>query len=70
MKDWNEIANMRTTLLHLQFIYAGVSSQINEQIINMNKQYKDRILQLNELSEECSLLKTSNFRKILIVKLE
>ena len=50
MKDWNEIANMRTTLLHLQFICASLEERIEEQNNQLDLAHKDRLIQINEIA--------------------
>lgn len=61
---------MRSTLLQLQYLYCSISGDIESQSKNFSNMHKDRLLQIDELSKQTKLLSVSNFRTILIVKLE
>ena len=50
MNQWEEIANMRTVLLHLQFVCAGLEEKIDEQEEQLDRGRQDRILQLRDIS--------------------
>lgn len=69
-EQWATICNMRTTLLQLQFLYSSTASSLEEQLQKFNLHQKDRLLQINRLSEEVASYRMRNFNSLLIVKLE
>lgn len=70
MDQWNEVCNMRTTLLQLQYINGSLSEKIATQRLRATRAHKDRLVQYDRMHEEYNQLLLANFRKILIVKLE
>lgn len=70
MNQWDEVANMRTVLLHLQFVCAGLEEKIDEQEEQLHRGRQDRILQLRDISQQNQHLQQSNFHHLLIVKIE
>ena len=70
MDQWFQICNLRTTLLHLQFLHASLHERISEQETKVDRAHKDRLMQYSLLWQDYLTLENSNFKKLIIIKLE
>ena len=52
LEKWNTFCNLRTNLLHLQFMYAQLQTKIEEQNDNLHYHHKDRLIQIYQLHQE------------------
>lgn len=49
MEGWFELCNMRTTLLHLQFLYCHLRTQSKVQERKVERAHRDRVMQFESL---------------------
>jgi hypothetical protein len=64
------VCNMRSSLLHLQFLYCSLSERISEQRSRIARAHRDRLMQYSSLWEEYICAEQANFKRVLIIKLE
>ena len=54
----------------MQFLYCSLSEQIKQQESRVARAHKDRIMQYSLLHQDYLALESSNFKKLIILKLE
>ena len=69
MNQWFEVCNLRTDLLHLQFLHASLEEQIEEQGQKVERSHRDRLMQYSALWQDYLTLEGSNFKRLIILKL-
>lgn len=57
-------------MLHLQFIHADLQERIQLQEAKVTRAHRDRLMQYALLWQDYLALEQSNFKKIIIIKLE
>jgi hypothetical protein len=70
MEKWFEICNLRSTLLQLQFLHADLGERVQEQERRVERSHRDRLMQYRLLWQDYLALESSNFKKLIILKLE